>query len=73
MQIAAMICIQLERGIPEDQIRRSFNFDIEFDVDFQFYVDFAIEKGLIIQNRESRKYTITKYGREFVKAFLAEE
>jgi hypothetical protein len=67
-----MICIQLEKGNPEEQIRESFHFDNEFEVGFDFYVEFAIENNLIVKNEQTGKYKITNNGKEFINAILKE-
>jgi hypothetical protein len=70
MEIIAMICIQLEKGTREEQIRESLGFDNELDIDIKVYIGFAIENNLIVQDEESRRYKITNYGREFINEFL---
>ena len=63
--------MQLDKGIPQKEIQKQFDSDTGFDLSFQPYIDFAIENRFIILDKESGKYTITKYGREFIKTFLA--
>lgn len=70
MQIVAMICIQLEKGTPKEKIRESFDFDDEFDVGIQFYVEFAIENHFVTKHQISGEYKITDSGRQFIDAFL---
>ena len=65
--------MQLEKGIPEEQIHKLFNLDTEFDVGFQFYVDFALENNWIIEDNETGKYTIASYGKEFINLVLNED
>lgn len=48
MQTAAMVCIQLEKGTPKEKIHESIDFDDEFDVGIQFFVEFAIENDLVL-------------------------
>jgi predicted transcriptional regulator len=65
--------LQLERGIPEEQIHKLFDLDTEFDVGFQVYVDFALENNWIVKDKETGKYTITSYGKEFINLVLNED
>lgn len=68
-----MVCLQLEKGIPEEQIHKLLDLDTEFDLGFQFYVDFALENNWIIKNKETGKYTVTNYGIEFMNSILNED
>jgi hypothetical protein len=70
MQMVAMVCIQLEKGTPKEKIHESFDFDDEFDVGMQFYVEFAIENNFVLRDELSGEYRITESGREFIDAFL---
>jgi hypothetical protein len=67
----AIVCSKLVEGISEEEIRRMLDPDYEYAADFlQFYVEFALENNWIIKNKESGKYNITKYGKEFISVFL---
>jgi predicted transcriptional regulator len=73
MNIAALICLQLEKGIPEEQILESVDIDTEYEVDFRFYIDFILENNFIAKDEKTGIFKITKSGREFIDAFLPEE
>jgi len=68
--MAALICLELEKGTPEEEIYQLFSLDKEYQISFQFYIDFSQENNWIVKDKESGKYIITKYGREFVNAIL---
>jgi hypothetical protein len=65
-----MVSVQLEKGIPEEEIRKSLDLDDKFDVDIPLYIEFCIENDIIVKDTESGKYKITNYGREFISVFL---
>lgn len=73
LKIAAMICNQLEKGIPEDQILESINIDTEFGVNFQTYLDFILDNKMIVKDEKTGKYEITDYGKEIINTFLPKE
>lgn len=73
LKIAAMICIQLEKGVPEGQILKSVNIDAEFGVDFQIYLDFVLENNMIVKDEKTGKYKITDYGKGIINTFLPKE
>ena len=70
IQIAAMVSVQVEKGIPEEEIRKSLDLDDKFDIDIPLYIEFCIENDIVVKDTESGKYKITSYGREFIAAFL---
>ncbi len=70
IQIAAMVSVQLEKGIPEERIRESLDLDEKFNDDIPLYIEFCIESDIVIKDTESGKYKFTNYGREFIAAFL---
>lgn len=70
LEIIAIVCNKLEKGISETEIRRFLDPDGEYAADFlSFYIEFAVEKEWIIKE-DSGKYAITNYGRDFINVFL---
>jgi predicted transcriptional regulator len=61
----AVICTNLEQGVPEEDIRKSL--DLENDL-FLCYIEFALENNWIIK-QDDGGYKLTNYGKEFVSEF----
>jgi hypothetical protein len=70
LQTIAIVCIKLEQGVPEEELRKFLDPDNEYASDFlTFYIEYALENNWLIKE-ESGKYNITKYGKEFISVFL---
>ena len=63
--IIAVIYTKLELGVPEEDIRRSLDFENDL---FLSYIEFALENNWIIKQEDGR-YKLTNYGKEFVSEF----
>lgn len=64
LNIIAVICIKLEQGVPEEDIRKS----LDLENDFLSYVEFALDNNWIIKQEDGR-YKLTDYGKEYVSEF----
>ena len=64
LNIIALICTQLELGVPEEDTQKS----LDLENDFLSYVEFALENNWIIKQEDGR-YKLTNYGKEFVSEF----